>query len=120
MLYQAFYPSELSDHHPIPVSYRVVLEGKILNLVVVLSDDVLLGTPIKMLNDKTLKNLFCWLLDKHVFKVPAEFIKVSYLVEDHLKRFEGYTWSFNPNFDLVEEPMLEKDRVDFLLKELKK
>lgn len=119
MLYQAFYPSELSDHHPIPISYGFVLEGKILNLVVVLSDDVL-GTRIKMLNDKTLKGLFSWLLDKHIFNVPAEFIKVSYLAEDHLKRFEGYTWSFNPNFDLVEEPMLEKARVDFLLKEVKR
>ena len=119
MLYQDFYPSELSDHHPIPISYGFIFEGKILNLVVVLPDGVL-GTPIKMLNNKTLKTLFCWLLDKHVFKVPAEFIKVSYLAEDNLKRFEGYAWSLNPNFDLLEEPMLEKDRVNFLLKELKK
>lgn len=118
MSYQAFYPSEHSDNHPIPISYNFVLEGKIINLVVVLSDGVQ-GTRIKMLTEKTLKNLFCWLLDKHVFKVPAQFIKVSYLAEDHLNRFEGYTWSFNPNFDLVEESMLENDRIDFLLRAIK-
>jgi len=118
MLYQAFYPSELSDHHPIEFYYGFVLEGKTLNLVVILGDGVR-GTRIKMLSDKNLKDLFCWLLDKHILKVPAKFIKASYLAEDHLNRFEGYTWSFEQNFDLVEKPMLEKDRVDFLLKELK-
>ena len=29
MLYQAFYPSELSDSHPIPISYGIVLEEKL-------------------------------------------------------------------------------------------
>ena len=119
MLHEAYYPSEKNaDQYPIKVLYGFVQEEKNLNLVVILPS--IKGTRIGMLNEKTQADFFKFLLDKHVFRGNPHFIKVSYIAEDDVKKFEGYEWSFNQNSQLVKEPSLEFERIEFLLNELKK
>lgn len=76
-LHEAFYPSELSDKHPIRIIYGFVLEEENLSLVVFYPK--LTGTSTFNLLTETKTGLINFLLNLHVYDVCEAFIKVVFI-----------------------------------------
>ncbi|MEQ6329272.1 hypothetical protein VLF92_13250, partial [Pseudomonas chengduensis] len=81
MLYEAYYPSELSDNHPIKIFYGFVQEGfdKDYQLTLVVFYPKLAGTSLFNLSDEIKAGLANFLLQKHVYGVKASFIRVAFV-----------------------------------------
>lgn len=98
MLYEAFYPSELSDNHPVKIYYGFVQDDidKDYQLTLVAFYPKLTGTSLFNLSEDIKAGLANFLLQKHVFGVKASFIRVAYLCQ-HLNEneFYGESWGID-------------------------
>ncbi|MDV7627217.1 hypothetical protein ABTH07_16805 [Acinetobacter baumannii] len=81
MLYEAYYPSEGSDNHPVQIFYGFVQEGfeKDYQLTLVVFYPKLTGTSLFNLSDEIKAGLANFLLQKHVYGVKASFIRVAFV-----------------------------------------
>lgn len=95
MLNEAFYPSELSDNHPIRVFYGFVQEGieKDYEVTLVVFYPKLTGTSLFNLSDENKAGLANFLLQKHMYGVKASFIRVAFVCQ-HLNENNFYAESW--------------------------
>ncbi len=95
MLYEAYYPSELSDNRPVKIFYGFVQEGyeKDYQLTLVVFYPYLTGTSLFNLSDKIKAGLANFLLQKHVYGVKASFIRVAFACQ-HLNEKDFYAESW--------------------------
>ena len=116
MLYEAFYPSELSDNHPQKIFYGFVQEGVDVNFQVtlVVFYPKLMGTSLFNLSDEVKSGLANFLLNKHVFGVGSSFVKVAFVCPHISKdQFYGECWSVDVFDNFVSE---EVAKFNFLQK----
>lgn len=98
MLHEAFYPSELSDNHPIRIFYGFVQEGYKTDyqVTLVVFYPALYGTATTNLSEENKAGLVNFLLTKHMFGVGAKYVKVAFMTR-HLVpgEFYGEGWSID-------------------------
>ncbi|WP_151745280.1 hypothetical protein [Acinetobacter calcoaceticus] len=116
MLYEAFYPSELSDNHPHKIYYGFVQEGSEVNyqITLVVFYPKLMGTSLFNLSDEVKTGLANFLLNKHVYAVGSSFVKVAFVCP-HISedQFYGECWSVDVFDNFVAE---EVAKFNFLQK----
>ena len=113
MLYEAYYPSEVSNNHPIKIFYGFVQEGfdKNYQLTLVVFYPELTGTSLFNLMDKTKAGLANFLLQKHVYGVGASHIKVAFVCE-HVNERDFYTeiWGVDVFENYAKEQIEQKPK----------
>ena len=116
MLYEAYYPSEGSDNHPVQIFYGFVQEGfeKDYQLTLVVFYPKLTGTSLFNLSDEIKAGLTNFLLQKHVYGVKASFIRVAF-VYPHLNEQDFYAESWGVDvFENYAQEQIEQRPKKFL------
>lgn len=116
MLYEAYYPSEGSDNHPVQIFYGFVQEGfeKDYQLTLVVFYPKLTGTSLFNLSDEIKAGLANFLLQKHVYGVKASFIRVAFVCP-HLNEQDFYVESWGVDvFENYAQEQIEQRPKKFL------
>lgn len=116
MLYEAYYPSEGSDNHPVKIFYGFVQEGfeKDYQLTLVVFYPKLTGTSLFNLSDEIKAGLANFLLQKHVYGVKASFIRVAFVCP-HLNEQDFYAESWGVDvFENYAQEQIEQRPKKFL------
>ncbi|MDQ8961557.1 hypothetical protein [Acinetobacter baumannii] len=116
MLYEAYYPSEGSDNHPVQIFYGFVQEGfeKDYQLTLVVFYPKLTGTSLFNLSDEIKAGLANFLLQKHVYGVKASFIRVAFVCP-HLNEQDFYAESWGVDvFENYAQEQIEQRPKKFL------
>lgn len=107
MLYEAYYPSEFSDKHPVKIFYGFAQADNAKNyeLTLVVFYPHLTGTSLFNLSHEIKEGLAYQLLSKHIYDVPVSFLKVAFLCP-HISgenQFYGECWSVDVFENYAEE-----------------
>lgn len=116
MLYEAYYPSEGSDNHPVQIFYGFVQEGfeKDYQLTLVVFYPKLTGTSLFNLSDEIKAGLANFLFQKHVYGVKASFIRVAFVCP-HLNEQDFYAESWGVDvFENYAQEQIEQKPKKFL------
>lgn len=116
MLYEAYYPSELSDNHPVKIFYGFVQEGfeQDYQLTLVVFYPKLTGTSLFNLSDEIKAGLANFLLQKHVYGVKASFIRVAFVCKNiNENDFYAESWGVDV-FDNYAQEQIEQRPKRFL------
>jgi hypothetical protein len=116
VLYEAYYPSEGSDNHPVQIFYGFVQEGfeKDYQLTLVVFYPKLTGTSLFNLSDEIKAGLANFLLQKHVYGVKASFIRVAFVCP-HLNEQDFYAESWGVDvFENYAQEQIEQRPKKFL------
>lgn len=118
MLYEAFYPSELSDNHPHKVFYGFVQEDVKENYqnTLVIFYPKLMGTSLFNLSEEIKSGLANFLLTKHIYGVGVSFLKVAFLCP-HISqdKFYGECWSVDVFNDYIYEAEAKKTLIQKIM-----
>lgn len=113
MLYEAYYPSELSDNHPIKIFYGFVQEDskKDFQLTLVVFYPKLTGTSLFNLSAEIKAGLANFLLQKHVYGVKASLIRVAFVCEHaNEKDFYAESWAIDVFDNYAKEQIAKKPK----------
>ncbi|MGQ1258760.1 hypothetical protein ACT4WS_19530 (plasmid) [Acinetobacter baumannii] len=105
MIYEAYYPSEHSDCHPMKVNYGFVQAGheSKYKLTLVMFNPKVAGTALINLSESLKAALVKFLIDKHVYEVPVEFIKVAFIWPSSESILGGHSWEIDVFKEYMEE-----------------
>ena len=113
MLYEAYYPSEGSNNHPVKIHYGFVQEGfeKDYQLILVVFYPKLTGTSLFNLSDEIKAGLANFLLQKHVYGVKASFIRVAFVCP-HINEgdFYGESWGVDVFENYAQEQIEQRPK----------
>ena len=113
MLYDAYYPSDGSDNHPVKVFYGFVEEGseKDYQLTLVVFCPKSIGTSLFSLVDETKAGLANFLLKKHVYGVKASFIRVAFVCpHPNEQDFYGESWGIDVFGNYAQEKIEQRPK----------
>lgn len=120
MLHEAYYPSEISGHYPHKVFYAFVQDGFEENyrLTLVVFYPKLKGTSLFNLSDTTRDDFVNFLLNKHVFRVDTDTIRIAFITpkNDSNTLFYGEQWTIDILAEMVEMEISKQSFLNKLLK----